>query len=160
MNKKRVWSLAACALLFTASSANGVFSLAIRVGCAYVGYKFVDGIVDCSISNFVDQYKNGVVNGICSFGKGVEQFGVGVRKAAVAFWYDDSDKAFSIAWKSVTDQFGNAVVAMQSEWEVRSSGSQKEKIKRVVCVSGESEQAEKKTAAIQDKPKKELEIIV
>ena len=160
MNKKRVWGMIACALLITASSAQGFFSLAIRVGCGYVGYKFVDGITDCSISSFVNQYKNGVVDAICSFGKGVERFGAGVRSVAVAFWYDDSDNSFSIAWKGVADQFGAAVVAMQSEWGVRSSAHASDKTKKIICESDESELIEKKTSVAQDKPKKELEIIV
>ena len=133
MDRKKVWGVVACALLITTSSAHGILNLALRVGCAYVGYKFVDGVADSAISNFVDQYTDGVVNGICSFGKGVEQFGAGCRKVAVQFWHDDSDAAFSTAWKGVTDQFGSAVVAMQSEWEVRSSAK---KTKKVVC-SGE-----------------------
>jgi len=65
MDRKKVWGVVACALLITTSSAHGILNLALRVGCAYVGYKFVDGLADSAISNFVDKYIDGVVNGIC-----------------------------------------------------------------------------------------------
>jgi len=139
MNKRRVWCAVSCALLLTAGSAQALVSLAVRVGCAYVGYKFVDGVTGASISQFVNQYKNGVVDGISAFGRGVQRFGEGVRSVAVDFWHDTSENSFSLAWSGVANEFGNAVSAMQSEWNVRRSILPKQIERQVVAVDDEVE---------------------
>jgi len=162
VSKKRVFYAASCALLLTVGSAQAFVGLAVRVGCAYVGYKFVDGVVGCSISHFVDQYKSGVIDGICAFGKGVQSFGGGVRSVAVDFWYDKSDNSFSTAWQGITSQFGDGVLAMQSEWETRRSVYHPQKTKSLVGVGDEvvsQKPGPSETVAKKGRPKERLKVV-
>ncbi len=129
--KSRVVILTIVAFCFFSATVTRPFvGLAIRVGLFYTTYKFVDGIVEGSISEFVNKYIDGPVDAICSFGKGVEAFGTGVRYTVIAFYNNKTGNAFSAAWENIKEYFDNAISVSQKEWEGRRKIAMQRKIKQ------------------------------
>jgi hypothetical protein len=121
-----------CMSLFFAQPARAFLGLAIRVGMFYTTYKFVDGIADSGVSNFVDKYADGPIDAICSFGEGVKRFGLGVRNAVVTFSSTTSDAAFSKSWDVLKHDWEASIDTTKSVWKERrvKSLAKKEKITR------------------------------
>jgi len=118
VNKKAAICLAL--LLFCVPVQSKAFvNLFVRVGLFYTAYKFVDGVVEGSISNFVDQYIDGPIDIACSYGQGVKIFGTGVRQVIINFSNDSTNNSISNAWQDLKEQLDYAVAAGKAEWAMR-----------------------------------------
>ena len=119
MSIKAFIGMSLLGLFLVVGPAKGFFGLAIRVGCAYATYKFVDGVSDGTVSDFIDKYKAGPVDAISAFGKGIKKLGSGTRSVTVSFWNDKRDDSLTHAWEQFKTECNNAIQCAQDEWTQR-----------------------------------------